>query len=646
MMQARAGKAAPQACPGKAPPHRLAAAVQPKLAVARSDDAFEQEADRIADRVMGMAEPKSQPDSAGPAPGGPRPPLEAAPPIRRRAENAGAAAEAGDSLISGLGSGRPLDSALRRYFEPRFGADFSRVRIHTGIAADKAARSVEALAFTYGNDVVFRSDRYSPGPGQGRRLIAHELAHVVQQRGSGPRIQRQAACPPRIAGEVARSRTPGGILTTNVILRPIVRQLDIVDFPVEGATVPPGVAATPEWQRAMSMIAGDPSMFVAVEGFTDCAGSHGENVAIRRDRARAVIALMPPAVQAKVLFNFSMSTTTFLDVNLTEAGRAGNRAVRITFSSVPPRGQTACDMARPAQTFDQYLFLVRCLETRLGLTAAADAPTTLSVLRQIYYGSASWTPQPDATWNFVIPDRPWSPGRDPTPALQAPLMAALQASQDVEGTDIGHILTGMDAMMRPEQVLLRAGPFGLRTNLANEEWATWAGDVGSAATRWAFDTYMGGSNLSPAVYFQNWASDADLIGDIDSFALRAGGSGAPPQAQLMARINLGGPLSETLLQYFRITSSALGTARARRIENFVQAYGGVIRGRRLANRALFVARLRPSVEEFARLFAIRRLLSPGPNPQRPSTAPPFDSLLVGAIDVMTELFVRWLEARL
>ena len=83
--------------------------------------------------------------------------------------------------LNGLGAGLPLDSGSRAFFEPRFGADFSGVRVHDGADAADAATSVQARAFTSGQDVVFGSGEYAPTTTQGQKLLAHELTHVVQQ---------------------------------------------------------------------------------------------------------------------------------------------------------------------------------------------------------------------------------------------------------------------------------------------------------------------------------------------------------------------------------------------------------------------------------------------------------------------------------
>jgi hypothetical protein len=96
----------------------------------------------------------------------------------------------------------PLDAATRAIMEPRFGYDFSRVRVHSDAAAAASARQVNALAYTVGSDIVFANAQYAPTAVAGKRLLAHELTHVVQQRAAGPLgSQRQA-------GDEEKRRTP------------------------------------------------------------------------------------------------------------------------------------------------------------------------------------------------------------------------------------------------------------------------------------------------------------------------------------------------------------------------------------------------------------------------------------------------------
>jgi hypothetical protein len=97
--------------------------------------------------------------------------------------------------IVGKSGGEPLPDALRGDMEARLGADFGGVRVHHDAAASASADSVGAHAYTVGNDVVFRSDQWDPSSDSGRRTLAHELSHVVQQAN----------------GEVSGTPAPGGI---------------------------------------------------------------------------------------------------------------------------------------------------------------------------------------------------------------------------------------------------------------------------------------------------------------------------------------------------------------------------------------------------------------------------------------------------
>src|SRR5215467_8195057 len=97
--------------------------------------------------------------------------------------------------VVGSGGGSPVESGARSFLEDRMGADFSDVRVHTGTSADDSARSINAHAYTVGTDVVFRSGAYDPDSQGGRHVLAHELAHVMQQK----------------AGPVAGTPAPGGI---------------------------------------------------------------------------------------------------------------------------------------------------------------------------------------------------------------------------------------------------------------------------------------------------------------------------------------------------------------------------------------------------------------------------------------------------
>jgi lysozyme family protein len=157
-----------------------------KLTVNTPENLCEQEADRVADQVMRMPGLQLQPALTGaadrPKCGNEESGREQFQIKRVQADSAGeiTVPPIVQEVVSSLG--QPLDPATRGFMESRFGHDFSRVRVHTGPRADDAARAVQARAFTVGHDIVFGADQYvSPGTRQ-RRLLAHELTHVLQQR--------------------------------------------------------------------------------------------------------------------------------------------------------------------------------------------------------------------------------------------------------------------------------------------------------------------------------------------------------------------------------------------------------------------------------------------------------------------------------
>jgi hypothetical protein len=159
--------------------------IHAKLAISQPDDPEEQEANRTADRIMRShagASATATPCSCGSdedemcdeckqkASG-----------ISRQATQAGPV-HAGHRVLDTIrrSSGHPLDAGARAFFEPRFGRDFSHVRIHTDASAAASARSIQAHAFTAGSDIFFASGQFAPHSDSGRRLLAHELVHTFQ----------------------------------------------------------------------------------------------------------------------------------------------------------------------------------------------------------------------------------------------------------------------------------------------------------------------------------------------------------------------------------------------------------------------------------------------------------------------------------
>lgn len=223
----RAGSAAP-------PIHRLQRAVgnrainhllrshtiQPKLTVGEPHDKYEREADCVADQVMRMREPNADVVQRAPVEIQrmctecegelQRHPIvvRQTPTVAQRkcsacekaaqdkhdwstvqrfavdseANDGEASSELESFVAASHGVGRPLSDSARAFFEPRFGQDFSHVRVHTGSRAAAASNDISARAFTTGSDIYFAPGQYRPGSDSGDRLLGHELTHVVQQQ--------------------------------------------------------------------------------------------------------------------------------------------------------------------------------------------------------------------------------------------------------------------------------------------------------------------------------------------------------------------------------------------------------------------------------------------------------------------------------
>jgi len=189
--------------------------IQAKLTIGQPNDKYEQEADRVADQVMRMSDadvaqrvetgtvqpmriqrlcPECEEETAQ------RQPENEEEEERLQAKEmpgqTPAVTQGLESRINSLKSGGlPLDPATRTFFEPRFGHDFSHVRVHSDDAAADIAKSINARAFTLGNHIAMSSGEYQPNSQSGQRLLGHELTHVIQQRDgrTGSKIQKQGS---------------------------------------------------------------------------------------------------------------------------------------------------------------------------------------------------------------------------------------------------------------------------------------------------------------------------------------------------------------------------------------------------------------------------------------------------------------------
>ncbi len=249
--------AGPRACPFGGACHTCPTQVQAKLAIGRSDHAYEQEADKAVERVMRMP-----PDQT----------------LQRRCascdENDGdilrakglpqqAPVPTPDSAVPPIvhevlrSPGQPLDPATRAFMEARFGRDLSHVCVHTDARAAESAQAVESLAYTVGSDLVFGSGRYAPQTVEGLHLLAHELAHVLQRAGGGaqPFTLRRTShglstltnchnwtipLPPWIAGTIAHGQVSA---TLKILPHLIPRATKLLKgVPTPPTLTPPGFA--------------------------------------------------------------------------------------------------------------------------------------------------------------------------------------------------------------------------------------------------------------------------------------------------------------------------------------------------------------------------------------------------------------------
>ena len=191
----------------------------------------------------------------------------------------------------------------------------------------------------------------------------------------------------------------------------------------------------------------------------------------------------------------------------------------------------------PVTTMAEYIDLVGCLERFESGFAAANPKRLLSLLRQLYYGAEPWTAQPGRTpvWRDVIPC-----GQDVNELrgrLSPRLFNALQKSQTVAGTDLGHVFTGLESMVCPTPTVVINVPWipgpVTTVNMPNWEFATWGGDLGSAVAARLFEERCREPNAWPCGGIpRTWdlyigvngsrASFGDLNGDIDSYAIAGG----------------------------------------------------------------------------------------------------------------------------
>lgn len=348
--------------------------VQASLKVGAVDDPLEREADAIAERVMRMPDPASALLSRASStrvryvqrcPGG-CPPEGCEDDVAHRQPTSGGAAVGVSTATAAAvrarrGTGRQLGAPERAFFEPRLGVGLGGVRVHTDAGAAVLSRRLGARAFTVGHDVFFGTGEYAPATVNGRRLLAHELVHTLQQRPTGPptaeprsqwtpanggdglhderglTTQRTPArggahdeCPGHDPGEVARSRTDEGILTEPVSMR-APQLLLVADFGVGRSAVKQRVQRDSVLRGWLASFEENDSYRLRLLGLDDCVGKRSVREQLRQARAESVRDLLRPDARRRVEFAGAAPLDDYTMSNASSGGRAMNRSVLINF---------------------------------------------------------------------------------------------------------------------------------------------------------------------------------------------------------------------------------------------------------------------------------------------------------------------------
>ena len=310
--------------------------LQTSLKIGQPNDGYEQEADRVAEQVMRMPEPLVQKKcrcSSGGQPCAKCAEEKEKLNIRRKTDSSATSVSmVPDNIVSSLGVGQPLDKATRDYFEPRFGMDFSQIRVHKGSKAEESASSIKAYAYTLGNNVVFGRGQYQPQTIWGKRLLAHELTHTIQQVEKKDTLRRFATCeaagrcPRRDSGEVERvRRTPHRVET----YQPAIFGILISNFPIDGRNPKTDLHSNLTWIRLVANMGTTATDEWEILGFSDCQGPEARNNSLRQERANEIASVLPSAVRVRVRRVSAATISDCIDSNGNEPGRSRNRSVLI-----------------------------------------------------------------------------------------------------------------------------------------------------------------------------------------------------------------------------------------------------------------------------------------------------------------------------
>jgi uncharacterized protein DUF4157 len=602
----------------------------PKLRIGSVDDPLEQEADQIAQRVLDGIIPSTTPTgthgevtpSVAVRREGARDPEQVpiAPSVHHKAadgESPRAAPEAPPSVHKALrSSGEPLGAALLAFMEPRFGHDFGDVRVHVDDLAAQSSAAVGAAAYTVGAHISFGAGQYSPISGAGRLLIAHELAHVVQQRqGGGHYLRRQpdfdaalrARDWPRVA-EILNGLSADA-------LRAALGKLNRGTIASIHAGAHENPRVGPDSPIANATRAAYLDMNYENElkrnAWTEAArflnGFNTEDIKDRLDRLGDDHvqklhdgAVANPAVGDK-------SNVAYLTAQVL------SQRIAPPSASSPASGGCKGTYSK-ATSFKDLIALVRAAEVKLAAIGISTPKDQIHALRGIYYGttwSRDYSVERSPTRNEGF-QRFTRPSEDPaksTPpdvqtAFDCGLLKALQDSQDVidpsgRQVDFGHLVIGLDARSDPalaNNIKYPVNPLvSIDMGGTGTEVVTWLGDLGGAAASLALRRVTTPSTSAKVVFTgTDYGGPINLEGDVAGSVVAT----ASPSAVTAPIFNPGRRLSGALDDY--LSPSAPSAAWRNRATTFLEMNGAVFDALgALTNRSTLVAAFAKKIQDFA-----------------------------------------------
>src|ERR1700752_416871 len=414
-----------------------------------------------------------------------------------------------------------------------------------------------------------------------------------------------AACPGYQSGEVKKSKTEPGHLSADVVEEP--GRLVLGDFGVNWRHLKRTTKNDPVLRHWLKNFENEDSYRLRILGYSDCIGKEKNNRLLRLGRAERVYKLLGKKTRSRVLIKKAAPKDTYITDNTTIEGRAKNRGVVIEFyQDLSVQGEAIsareCKAPRKATLFDDYVFLVMCVEQAFPSYTPRQI---LSLLRQIYFGDESWSKKQNKPWNEIITCRVKLPS--PVSAL-GKLLKALYDSQVVEDTDLGHVFAGLEAMCCPTSTLAfkLLGPMTLLVKTPSVEIATWAGDLASAVGLKVYDEYE--NNLPD----QDWdkylfasntrAGTADFNGDIDAYAIGSSLSGKCKEVSKTTITKIDTPISKLLYDYYVDDKRPLSEMRKLRIGCFIQGIGGETWGVIIKDKPTLFDTLSFRVSEFAAVY--------------------------------------------